>query len=325
MKAHLALSTNWNSREHDGGRPLVDAAHGLGLDAIELGYALTHRQADDIRAAVAAHEIAVTSVHAYCPVPMGAAEGHPEVFSICADESRERARAVDAVKDSARLAAEVGARAVVLHAGRVREVTAEAKAFERAFENPPKPGFLSRLLGRGAADSAAALDQMREHLVERRAARADKPLDALRRSLDTLLPTFEELGVKLGLENLPTYDAIPSEPEMTRLLAEFDSPCFGYWHDLGHGQVRANLGFIHHASVVRRLSARLVGMHIHDVIPPAGDHVMPPCGRTNFKALAFLGALDVPAAFEPAPGTPESEIREAIAFLRETWGDPSRQ
>ena len=327
MKAHLSLSTNWISRSLDGGRGLVDAAHRLGLDALELGYSLTHRQADDIRAAVSAREIAITSVHAFCPVPMGATEGHPEIFSLCATDARERRHGVEAVLDTARFAAETGASAVVLHAGRVPELVHAAKDFEKRLSvPPPAPGLLSRLLRRpppappaGAVPSSPAIDRLREKLVEQRTAKAGRYLDALRAALDELLPAFEDLGLKLGLENLPTYDAIPTEPEMFQLLQEFDSPAFGYWHDLGHGQVRANLGFIHHASVARRLAPHMVGMHVHDVMPPAGDHLMPPRGKTNFRALAFLADLPIPAVLEPAPDTPEEDLRTAIDYLRDVW------
>lgn len=336
MKATLSLSTNWNSREVDDGRALVDSARELGLAAIELGYALTHRQADGIRAAVAAHDIAVTSVHAFCPVPMGASSGHPEIHSICVTDSRARAHAVEAVLESARFAAEVGARAVVLHAGRVPEATRPAKLLEQRAEREYaaasgalRPGLLALLLGRrppqppspAPARIAYSPDfiRRREKLYYLRDRKVPKLLDALRKSLDDLLPEFEDLGLRLGLENLPTFDAIPTEPEMQQLLREFDSPALGYWHDIGHGQVRANLGYIHHASLARRLAPDIVGMHLHDVAPPAGDHIMPPLGQTDFASLAFLGDLDVPAVFEPAPGTPAEQIRDAIAFLRETW------
>lgn len=330
MNAHLSLSTNWNSRSMDDGRGLVDAAHDLGLDALELGYALTNRQADDIRTAVAARDIAITSVHAFCPLPMGATEGHPELFSICLREERERKRAVEAVLNSARFAAEVGAKALVLHAGRVPELVHAAKDLEKLACTPPVPrpsgGFLSRLFRHthpaaegDRGNPPPAFVKLRDKLIEQRSAKAAKYLDALRTSLDEILPTMEELGLRLGLENLPTYDAIPTEPEMFQLLQEFDSPALGYWHDLGHGQVRANLGFIHHVSVARRLAPHMVGMHIHDVIPPATDHVMPPLGKTNFPALSFLGKLDIPAVLEPAPDTPAEDIRAAIAFLRDVW------
>lgn len=315
MKAHLSLSTNWISRSLNDGHSLVEAAHRLDLDALELGYALTNRQADDIRAAVSAREIHITSVHAFCPLPMGSTEGHPETFSITLTDSRERHRAIEAVLDSARFAAEVGAKVVVLHAGRVLEIVHEAKHFASLVAAPKRPqGFLSRLLHR-----PPDVDRARESLIEHRAAKAPRYLDCLRHSLDTLLPAFEELQLKLGLENLPSFDALPNESEMVQLLQEFDSPALAYWHDLGHGQVRANLGFIHHASVVRRFTPYLAGMHIHDVIPPLTDHVMPPLGAIHFPSFAFLGALDVPAVLEPAPNTPEEDLRNAIQFLRQTW------
>lgn len=275
---------------------------------------------------------------------MGVAEGHPEIHCVCAPDRRARERAVEAVLETARFAAETGARAVVLHAGRVPQAIGPARALQALAEAEyaaaagiPRPGLLARLLGRAAPQPAAppstgeggqrhppyrpsaAFLRRRERLYYLRDRKVPPFLDALRASLDELLPQFESLGLRLGLENLPTFDAVPSEPEMQRLLEEFDTPALGYWHDIGHGQVRANMGFLHHASLVRRMAPRIVGMHLHDVIPPAGDHVMPPLGETDFGSLAFLADLDVPAVFEPAPDTPEGDIRAALDYVRGLW------
>ena len=41
----LSISTNWNSRRHETGEALLDEIAGFGLSTVELGYALTARQA----------------------------------------------------------------------------------------------------------------------------------------------------------------------------------------------------------------------------------------------------------------------------------------
>ncbi len=306
--ARLSLSTNWNSRSGLGGTDLVRTARTLGLSRLELGYALTNRQADELRPLVASGEIEISSVHAFCPVPMGVSSGHPELFSICEPSERARIHAVAAVKNTARFALEMGAPVVVLHAGRVGAVIRAARKIQDLAE-------------KGVPASDPKFDRKREALILKRDRKAPKHLDALRLALDELVPWFEDHRLVLGLENLPTYDAMPTESEMFSLLQDYESPALAAWHDIGHGQVRANLGFIHHASVLRRFAPHLGGLHVHDVLPPADDHMMPPQerGTVDFPALSFLGELPIPAVLEPAPGTPPESVARAVDYLRAAW------
>ena len=46
----IAISTNWNSFRHETADALLEEIVSLGFDTVELGYALTHRQADGIAA-----------------------------------------------------------------------------------------------------------------------------------------------------------------------------------------------------------------------------------------------------------------------------------
>ena len=45
-------------------------------------------------------------------------------------------------------------------------------------------------------------------------------------------------------EGLEPFDALP--------MGVLDTPALAYWHDMGHGQVRANLGLIRHAEAARK-------------------------------------------------------------------------
>lgn len=301
----LCVSTNWNSRGHDDGDTLVEEVLAAGLDTVELGYSLTHRQADDIARLRDAGRIRVASVHAFCPVPMGASTGSPELFSVSDPSPRGRRRAIEAVLETARFAAGMGARVVVLHGGRVPIARPMRKLVRLAESGKRSDPRYERQLGR---------------VLDARDRRAPKVFDRLRESLRELLPAFESLGLTLALENLPTWDATPNEPEMTQLLDEFPGSALGYWHDLGHGQVRENLGLIHHESVAHRLSARLAGLHVHDAVGFSDDHRMPGTGGgIRFERFRALAALDVPAVLEPAPGTPLECVRDAVDFLRGVW------
>ncbi len=193
---------------------------------------------------------------------------------------------------------------VVLHAGRV--------PVQRAMRK------LTDLAEAGRRQDPRYAHQL-ERLLELRDRRAPKVLDRLRVSLHELLPTFESLGLVLALENLPSWDAVPTEAEIVDLCEEFPVGTLRYWHDLGHGQVRENLGFIHHEAVAHRMAGLMAGMHVHDVQFPTRDHLMPPHGAIRFERFRELAARKIPLVLEPAPGTPPEAVREAVDFLRSIW------
>ena len=68
------------------------------------------------------------------------------------------------------------------------------------------------------------------------------------------------------------WEALPTEVEMFELLREFGSRRLRYWHDMGHGQIRENMGFINQVRWLEKLQPHLAGMHVHDVARPACDH-----------------------------------------------------
>lgn len=301
----LSLSTNWNSHRHETADAMLEEIVALGFDTVELGYALSQTQADGLESWIASGRIHVSSVHAYCPVSMYGRSG-PEVFSICdpRDHSGSR-RGMAAVKSTADFAASVGARAVVLHAGRTpihRHIRKLASLVDD--EKLGTPHYAHQL----------------DRVIRKREHTAKRPFDILCEALNELLPYFEKLGLTLGLENLPTYDAIPNEPEMALLLDAFQTPAFGYWHDTGHGQIRENLGFTHHAGVVTRFSERIAGLHLHDVTPPVSDHHMPPGGMVDFSIFSGLIDSGIPFVLEPSRGSDASSIKTAVRFLSKLWG-----
>jgi sugar phosphate isomerase/epimerase len=110
---------------------------------------------------------------------------------------------------------------------------------------------------------------------------------------------------------------------METILKRYDSSLIGYWHDTGHGQIRQNLGFISYRLWLDKLAPRLAGLHIHDVLPPARDHLMPPKGKMDFIGFKTYLKPDMALVLEPAPHTPEADIREGAQSIREAWGLPA--
>lgn len=304
MPMRFALSTRWNAYRHGSGEDLIEEVLSLGFNKVELGYDLTPDLVPGVADAVKKGRIKVDSVHAVCPVPVGAPFGHPELLPLSSLDERTREGGIQQITRTIRFASEMGARCVVLHGGSVRmrmmtrkliALHEKGKQFSRAYE------------------------KTKIKLLMRREKKADKHLENLRSALERLLPELEDASVSLALENLPSWESVPSEAELLGLLQHFDSPRLRYWHDIGHGQVRQNLGFIGHRHWLATLKPWLAGMHIHDVVPPARDHLMPPRGDIDFSQFSQFVQGDIPLVLEPAPGTPESDLREACSVMAEAW------
>jgi sugar phosphate isomerase/epimerase len=301
-----AISTRWNVRRHSDGRGLVDEILHAGFNAIELSYDFRRELIDGVAARVQAGDISVVSVHAYCPVPRNVPRGHPELWLLTDPDETIRRRAVQELTETVRFAASMGAPTVVVHAGYVRTRWA-------------RTGHLIRLAERGVVDGLwwrwkwSALFRARER-------GAPAVLDRLRQSLEQLMPVLEECQVSLGFENLPSWEAVPSEMELRELCAEWKNAHIGYWHDFGHGQIRENLGFIGHLGLLRRMSDHVRGFHVHDVRPPAQDHVLPPHGSIPFREFAEFATLPVPFVIEATRDASVADLRAAVQHLEAEWG-----
>ena len=301
------LSTNWNASRHATGEALADEILGLGFAGVELGYQLSELQAEGIRRRVASGTLHVGSVHAFAPYPLGAPGGHPELYLLASRDEDDRAMATILLQKTMSFAAEVGARAVVVHAGRIAISPSSAELIESAEEDGLESRRYTKLLQRNQ---------------RRRARQARKHMDALCRSLDLLLPRCAKLNLTLCLENLPSWEALPTEDEMLELKQRYSTPQLAYWHDIGHGQVRENLKWINHRDCARRLLPHTAGLHIHDVLPPAQDHLPPSQGTLPFADFAFYGTAPVLRVLEPAPRTSPADLVAGLKHLQQAWALP---
>lgn len=305
----FALSTRWNSRRHADGARLVDEILETGISHIELGYDLRRDQLEGILARTREGAVRVVSLHNYCPVPVGVSRGHPEIWTFADPDPAVRRQAVEQTARTARLAAEFGAPAVIVHAGYVRM-------------RPLSPRLL-RLFERGRLDSwrgrrlATALDRRRERIAPRH-------LDWICECLERIAPTLDDCGVFLAFENLPSWEAVPAERELPALVERFGPERVRYWHDLGHGEIRHRLGWISHERLLERLSGWLAGLHVHDVAPPLRDHALPGEGDIDFSRFAPWARRPIPRVLEPERGVPAASLRAAQDRLREAWKPEAR-
>lgn len=218
----FALSTNWNNRRQASGEAIADEARALGFEALELGF---HTTADQVRGFKARlGEMPVGSIHAFCPVPLSAPRGYPELYLLADFDEAARSLARVHVRKNVEFAAEMGARAVVLHAGRV----------------PCRTLF-------------------RRNRLKKRTRLGWRLVDVFRRELDRLTPVLEKHGVRLGLENLPYLEGFPNEDEIRDLAGDWVRP----WLDTGHAYVRQANGWASAAQAFDPCVPPL-GLHLND-------------------------------------------------------------
>lgn len=303
----LALSTNWHSRGVDDGEAIAEKAAEAGFDELELGYALTEAQSAGIRRRL--DLIRVGSVHAFCPLPISAPHGHPELYMLADFNAENRALAATYVKKSVEFAAGIGADTVVLHAGRV--------GFNGLFDLLDSRRLKTILLECGGDIRSARYMKALSLAQRRRNARGRAMLARFIPSLAGLVPFLERNRVALALENMPYLEGFPDESEMAKILDVFAGAPVKAWFDTGHHQVRVNLAW---ARGVMPFAPELTaGMHLNDVADYEDDHLAPGEGNVDFARLAAAARKVRHLVFEPSPAVEADSLRRSVGFIRKLF------
>ena len=265
----------------ESGEEIADAAAELGFEALELGFHTTQEQ---VRGFIARLDsMPVGSIHAFCPVPISAPQGYPELYQLASFDESARAIARVHVRKNVEFAAKMGADAVVLHAGRVM-----CRGFLRRWD------------------------------MKRRVKRGRKLVDVFRKELETLLPDLEKNKVTLGLENLPYLEGFPAEWEIAEVCGDWVKP----WLDTGHDFVRAvnswkaGDGRVDASS---RETPQPVGLHINDS-QGGDDHLPPGEGRVDFAALKEVARGARHLVFEPSADVGADRLAAGLRFMKSAWG-----
>jgi sugar phosphate isomerase/epimerase len=305
----LAISTSWNAYRHNCGEKMLFEISGLGFKAVELSFNLDAGMVKGIASCAGRFNIAVTSLHNYCPIPDGLSrqEALPDCFSLSSLDEDERRAAVEQTKRTIDTAVMLGAKAVVLHCGRVE-----------------MPDYTRQLIGlyeQGLISSPEAR-HLKEDMLRLRGQIAGDFVSRVLFSLDELNSYAGITGITLGVETRFYHREIPDIDEIGLILDKFSGSRIGYWHDTGHAQLMENLGFLKHEDFLRRYGGKLVGTHLHD-ISGCRDHLAPLDGKIDFNMLKpYLGkgVLKVIEAHQPA--APEALIRSRD-FISGLYDEPA--
>lgn len=277
----------------------------LGFEYAELSHGTRISLMPGILEAVDKGEMKISSLHNFCPLPMGVDHSAPNLYQFSAERDRERQLAERHTLKTIEFAARVRAPMVVLHLGSI-----EMKNYTEK---------LLQLAARGE-NRSAKYEKLCAELGRRREAKKETFQGRTNELLKKILPEAEKRQVKLGVENRQALEELPLESDLAFLFRELNSPNLVYWHDTGHAQIKENLGFINHRLHLESQREHLAGFHVHDVQFPGKDHCAPGTGTIDFKALQPSVKPGHIKVFELGPQVSVEELRSGVEHIRALWG-----
>jgi sugar phosphate isomerase/epimerase len=278
----------------------------LGFEYAELSHGTRVSLMPGILDAVDAGEIKISSLHNFCPLPMGVNHSAPNLYQFSDERPRERELAHKHTLRTLDFAVRVKAPLVVLHVGSIEMKGYTDKLLEM-LENGEKESTKYKKL---CDELSAKRDKSKKEFWARTI-----------ESLKTLAPEAVSRGVKMGVENRQALEELPVESDYDFLFREITSPNLVYWHDTGHAQIKENLGFINHRLHLESRRERLAGFHIHDVKFPGKDHCAPGTGMIDFAALKPFVKSEHIKVFEFSPSLTSDQANGGVEHLRKLWGE----
>jgi len=285
---------------------MLQEIRSLGFASAELSHGIRISLLPGILEAVDAGEIKISSVHNFCPLPMGVERAAPNIFKFSAESTRERENAYRHTIKSMETAVRVGAPIVVLHLGAI-----EMKDYTDKLVD----------LAEAGKQSTPKYQKVAEEVTMKREDKKDRYVRNAYDMLRRLAKEAETRGLKLGIENREALEEIPFEGDYPFLFLEMESPAVVYWHDTGHAQIKQNLGFIDHVAHLDSVHAHLFGFHIHDVQFPARDHRPPGTGTVDFAALRPFVKPEHIKVFEFSPSLNVEQVRAGVDHVKKLWGE----
>jgi sugar phosphate isomerase/epimerase len=280
----------------------------LGFAYAELSHGIRISLVPGILEAVEAGEIKISTLHNFCPLPIGINYPAPNLFKFSSSDRREREYAWKHSLKTIETAERLGAKLIVLHSGQV-----DIKDYQHKLEE---------MVVAGLKDTP----KYRKLVEEVETKREKRKEEAMRLSLELINGLAEqagERGLLLGIENREGVEEIPFDHDLSTFLAALPENV-RYWHDCGHAQIKQGLGFIDHRMHLESLAPRLGGLHIHDVKTDAEglhDHCPPGSGEIDYAALKpFVGPEHI-KVIELSPGVPADDVKVGFSHIKSVWGE----
>jgi sugar phosphate isomerase/epimerase len=250
----------------------------LGFTHAELSHGIRITLVPGILRAVEEGVIKISSTHNFCPLPAGVNHAAPNLYEPSARFHQEHEQWLRHTKRSIDFAAQVKARLLVLHLGRVPFLWFNpARALQNYVEAHPAANL------REDAGYQRTLTKAKARLRSKMG-----PFwEQTKASLAKIFDHAAQKNIRLGLENREKFDELPLDDDFAAYFESLpaDTPA-GYWHDTGHASIKQSLGVIDHRQHLEKLAPRLLGFHLHDVNAEGQDHQAVGTGGIDFTMIS---------------------------------------
>lgn len=303
-KNKIAISTAWDY--HITLKKLLTIFKDNNLTNIEVGFHYRKEQIKQLKKLKKEYSINIISLHNFCPFPLDNYEGFPspDIFSLSSEDKEEREQALKFTLNTIETAAELSARYVILHLGKVAIAD--------------KTNKLAELKKEKRKDFSLAKD----NFLKLRNKIAKKNIEASKFSLEHLLKKAEKYDIKLALETRYYLAEFPELHEFEEILKEFEHPALGYWHDTGHAGVREFLEIYKQNDYLNKLNSYLFGIHLHDILE-MDDHLPPGRGKIDFSI--FKPYLDKELIIEVHQPATIDEVKKSLEYLNTVFFQKGRE
>lgn len=303
----LALSTSWNAFRSRDASGLLFEIESIGFKEIELSFNLEKETVLDIEKLAPQRGIKVVSLHNFCPIPEGIKkeEALPDSYAMSSLDEDQRENAVKYTKKSVDTVERMGAKALVLHCGRI--------------EIPERTKELISLFREGKRGSAE-FNRLKETAVKERECAAKPFFENTLRSLEQINRYAQGKNILLGIETRFYYREIPSLEETGIILDTFKDSNIRYWHDTGHARVMEDLCFTGHDEYLKAYGKKMLGVHLHDVLK-CRDHLAPCAGELDFSVLREYLTKDTLKIVEAHHPAGPYELKKSKEFLEDLFAE----
>jgi len=299
----LGVSTSLRSEISDSGIEVLEAILDLGVEAVELEYRITPSMLREIVPFSRRREMTILSLHNFFPLPEGIPKSRAsgDFFSLSALDKEERGLAVQYTLRTLEWAEELGARAIVLHMGKI--------PMGRSMENLMKLYDQKKIAG----------EEGQEFIREQKKSRArqgEAHLDAGLHSLDRLSREAEKRGVFMGIENRYNIHDLPNLEELKVIFKQFTGSPLRYWHDIGHATTQQNLGIESQEELLQNCGRHLIGVHLHGC-KGYHDHEAPGSGEEDYTLIKRFLQPETLRVVETHHRASKEELLLGLKFLKE--------